>query len=65
MLPDRKTRFLEEHEESFHRGDGGARWRVWTEYGGDAWRHAAMAGFAEVRLVMLEYPAAIAFTCVK
>jgi SAM-dependent methyltransferase len=37
---------------------------VCTEYGADAWRHVVEAGFTECRLVMAEYPAALALTAV-
>jgi SAM-dependent methyltransferase len=38
---------------------------VYTEYGADAWRHVAQAGFAECRIFSLEYPAAQALVGVK
>jgi len=38
---------------------------VQTEFGGDAWKLAVEAGFSEVRIFSLEYPAAQSFLCVK
>lgn len=38
---------------------------VHTEYGADAWKHVAVAGFRECRIVPLEYPAAQAFIAVR
>ncbi len=40
-------------------------WAVQTEYGADAWRDCFHAGFSSVRLHCLEYPAALAFECIK
>lgn len=34
---------------------------VQTEYGADAWTQIAEAGFTEIRMGVLEYPAGIAF----
>jgi SAM-dependent methyltransferase len=39
--------------------------RVYTEYGADAWKDVIRAGFAECRIVALEYPAAQALVGVK
>jgi len=38
---------------------------VHTEYGADAWKHVAVAGFRECRIVPLEYPAAQAIVGVR
>jgi len=38
---------------------------VHTEFGGDAWKLVVQAGFSEVRVYSLEYPAAQCFLCVK
>lgn len=38
---------------------------VHTEYGADAWKQAVLAGFAEVRIIAAEYPAALALVAVK
>ena len=39
--------------------------RVWTEYGADAWTQAISAGFAEVRIRAVDFPDAIAITAIK
>jgi SAM-dependent methyltransferase len=39
--------------------------RVATEYGADAWTHVLRAGFAECRIVGLEYPAGLAMLAAK
>jgi SAM-dependent methyltransferase len=38
---------------------------VRTEYGADAWRHVAEAGFEECRITILDFPAATALTGVR
>jgi hypothetical protein len=38
---------------------------VQTEYGSDAWSQVIRAGFAECRIVSLEYPAALALVGVR
>jgi len=38
---------------------------VFTEYGADAWTHPIRAGFAEARILSIDYPAAQAITAVK
>lgn len=38
---------------------------VKTEYGADAWKHVALAGFRECRIAPFEYPAALAFVGVR
>jgi len=50
---------------SYHGTVGGQEHRVRTEYGADAWTQPLIAGFAECRLVALEYPAGLALTAVK
>lgn len=39
--------------------------RVWTEYGADAWTQPAQAGFRDVRLNFVDFPAAVAITARK
>jgi hypothetical protein len=39
--------------------------RVWTEYGADAWTHVMQAGFAQCQIIALEYPAAQALVGVR
>jgi len=39
--------------------------QVETEYGCDAWKHVALAGFQECRIQVLEYPAAQALVGVR
>ena len=43
----------------------GAGYLVHTEFGADAWRWPLAAGFAEVRAVAVEAPAAHAFTAIR
>ena len=38
---------------------------VHTEYGADIWKQVMQAGFAECRIIALEYPAAIALIAIK
>jgi SAM-dependent methyltransferase len=38
---------------------------VFTEYGADAWTHPIKAGFAEARILSIDYPAAHAITAIK
>jgi len=38
---------------------------VCTEFGADAWKYAIRAGFSEVRIYSLEYPAAQSLLCKK
>ena len=38
---------------------------VHTEYGADIWKQVMQAGFAECRIISLEYPAAIALVAIK
>jgi SAM-dependent methyltransferase len=39
--------------------------RVHTEYGADAWKQVILAGFAECRIVVLEFPASLALVGVR
>jgi SAM-dependent methyltransferase len=52
---------------SFHGGEKDRKedFIVCTEYGADAWTHPIQAGFAECRIVSLDYPAAQALIAVK
>ena len=50
---------------SYHGGLGVREYRVHTEYGADAWTQPLTAGFAECRVIALEYPAGLALTAVK
>ena len=51
---------------SYHGGPNDKKddYVVCTEYGADAWRHVVEAGFTECRVVVAEYPAALALTAV-
>ncbi len=52
---------------SYH-GDpqqGGEDFAVVTEYGADAWTHAALAGFSSVEMSIVNYPSGIAITARK
>jgi ubiquinone/menaquinone biosynthesis C-methylase UbiE len=66
IVVGRLTRSRQELPPSYH-GSPNARladYIVHTEYGADAWRHAMEAGFAEVRLIQAEFPAALAIVAV-
>lgn len=54
-----------EEAPSYHGTVGGKEHRVRTEYGADAWTQPLIAGFAECRVVALEYPSGLALTAVK
>lgn len=57
MVVGRATRVRRaDIEPSYHTGH-----LVQTEYGADAWIQMAEAGFTDIRMKVLEYPAAIAF----
>jgi 2-polyprenyl-3-methyl-5-hydroxy-6-metoxy-1,4-benzoquinol methylase len=67
MVPGRQTRSRRGLPPSWHgspqeRGDD---FLVWTEYGGDAWRDLARAGFDDCRIEVLEHPDAHAFVGVR
>jgi SAM-dependent methyltransferase len=61
----RKTVERGDRAPSYHGASSGPEHRVYTEYGVDAWTQAVRAGFAECRIVALEYPAGLALTAVK
>lgn len=70
MIVDRLTQSRAGLSPSYHGGspDGdplNPAVLVRTEYGGDAWRHVAEAGFEECRITVLEFPAATAFVGVR
>jgi hypothetical protein len=68
IVVGRLTRRREGLPPSFHGRAGAERlpdYRVITEYGADAWRELMEAGFREVRLHALEYPAALALTATR
>lgn len=50
---------------SYHSKEADDAMRVRTEFGADVWGYAIEAGFAEARLVALEYPAGLAVVAVK
>jgi SAM-dependent methyltransferase len=59
MIVDRLTVSREGLPPSYHGSpDNPADYLVHTEYGADAWKHVILAGFAECRIVALDYPAA-------
>ena len=67
MVIDRLTRSRVGLPPSFHGSESKRTddYIVHTEFGGDAWKLAVEAGFSEVRVYSLEYPAALCFLCVK
>lgn len=66
IVVGRLTRSRQELPPSYHGSPNSrlADYIVHTEYGADAWRHAMEAGFAEVRLIQAEFPAALAIVAV-
>ncbi len=66
MIVDRLTRTREGLPPSYHGNadEAAGDWAVVTEYGADAWKHVAVAGFSECRIFVLEYPAAQAIVAV-
>ncbi len=67
MVIDRPTRARAGLPPSYHgsKDKSSNDYIVHTEFGGDAWKMAVQAGFTEVRIYSLEYPAAQCFLCVK
>lgn len=67
IIVDRLTTSREGLPTSYH-GSPGEKpedFKVYTEYGADAWKHVVEAGFVECRMCPLEYPAALALVGVK
>lgn len=60
LSADRKGRKMSYHGSSANSSDD---WAVQTEYGADAWRDCFKAGFSNVKIHCLEYPAAFAIEC--
>lgn len=67
MVVDRPTRSRAGFPPSYHGSESKSSedYIVHTEFGGDAWKLAVEAGFSEVRVYSLEFPAAQSFLCVK
>lgn len=67
MVIDRLTKSRAGLPPSYHGSENKSSddYIVQTEFGGDAWKLAVQAGFSEVRIYSLEYPAAECFFCVK
>lgn len=66
MIVGRLTRSRAGLPPSYHGTPAdGAGYLVHTEFGADAWRWPLAAGFAEVRAVAVEAPAAHAFTAIR
>jgi SAM-dependent methyltransferase len=66
LIVDRLTRSREGLPPSYHGSPSNAADHlVHTEYGADAWKHVLLAGFAECRIVALEYPASQALVGVR
>ena len=65
MIVGRLTADREGRSPSYHGVAAAPEHRVFTEYGADAWTQPLLAGFAECRVVALEYPAGLALTAVK
>lgn len=67
MVVDRPTRSRAGQPPSYHGSESKTSddYIVRTEFGGDAWKLAVQAGFSEVRIYSLEFPAAQCFLCVK
>ncbi|WP_083888273.1 glycosyltransferase [Pleurocapsa sp. PCC 7327] len=66
MVVDRLTSSREGLSPSYHAGAEDINSvLVYTEYGGDAWKHVIKAGFNECRIFSLEYPSAQVLVGVK
>lgn len=67
MIVDRLTRSRQGLPASYHGypEEGREDFLVHTEYGSDAWKQVIRAGFQECRLIVLEYPAALALMAIK
>lgn len=65
MVVGRLTASREGRTPSYHGVAAAPEHRVFTEYGADAWTQPLLAGFAECRVVALEYPAGLALTAAK
>ena len=61
IIAARLTRSRDGLVNSYHGApdEGKHDYRVCTEYGADAWRHAMEAGFSECRIISAEYPSAL------
>lgn len=69
VIVGRRTSTREGLEPSYHQGPSAEprdeAMRVRTEYGADVWTQVVEAGFAEARVVALEYPAGLAVVGVR
>jgi SAM-dependent methyltransferase len=67
IIVDRLTRSRHDLPKSYHGYTDEERtdFLVYTEYGSDAWRQVIQAGFQECRIIVLEYPAALALLAIK
>lgn len=67
IVPGRLTRRRDGLPPSYHgdAGTGDSGYRVYTEYGADAWRQVEAAGFDECRLFSLAPPAGVALVGVR
>jgi len=67
IIMDRLSRSREGLPKSFHGCPSTAAddFVVHTEFGSDAWTYIAKAGFSDISIQTIEYPAAIAFTAWK
>lgn len=68
IVVDRLTRSRQDLPPSYHGypdDEKRSDFIVYTEYGADIWKQVMQAGFAECRIIALEYPAAIALVAIK
>ncbi len=67
LIVDRLTRSCEGRPPSYHGNTAcaDADYLVRTEYGCDAWKHLALAGFKDCRMYWFDYPAASALCGMK
>lgn len=67
IVVDRITASREGKAPSFHgnRDERGHDLVVQTEYGCDAWKHLVLAGFRECRVIVAEFPAALALVGIR
>ena len=66
MVVDRMTASRYNLPPSYHGSrDNPVDCLVFTEYGADAWKHVVQAGFEECRIIVREYPSALALVAMK
>ena len=65
LVVGRLTRTTEGRPPTYHGREEAQEYLVHTEFGADAWTSPIAAGFTEVRLVSLDFPASVAMAAQK